>query len=319
MLSEQLNEECQAMVRYALASGLQVPPGATTVLSHCEQDKAQVEDIQNLTTIHGQLSQLIAPATPRAILLLAREKARKGFWTFLGGVPFTRSMMLVSGIFLVSFVLISMSPDINAERTTGDMMRSSGLALLLNQIFYISAAGLGASFAALFQANQFITKGTYDPKYETSYWVRMSLGLIAGLILSQLVPLDGDKTLGDLGRPALAMLGGFSASAVYKILKRIMDSLEALAQGNARDLLDSQVEMNKARSYEQSVQMRIETATRLLQLKDALANGGDGDIVKNGISAIINEVMRMPGGGLQAPAPQTPAPKAASVKPKTEQ
>lgn len=302
MLDQQLNEECQAMARYALASGLQVAPATSVVLQRCEAGEIAVDDIQSLTSIHGQLSKLIAPATPRAILLLSKEGERKGFASFLGGVPFTRGMMLVAGFFLISFVLISMSEDINADQTTGDMLRSSGIALLLNQLFYISAAGLGASFAALFQANQFVTKGTYDPKYESSYWVRLALGLMAGLILSQLIPLETEETLSNLGRPALAMLGGFSASAVYKILKRIMDSLEALVQGNARDMVEAQAEVNKARIQEQTVQMRIETATRLMKLKDKLTGGDNDDALKHDITDMINEIMQIyDAGGVSDP------------------
>jgi hypothetical protein len=37
-------------------------------------------------------------------------------------------------------------------------------------------AGLGACFAALFLANRYIAEGTFDPKYESSYWIRFILG-----------------------------------------------------------------------------------------------------------------------------------------------
>lgn len=54
--------------------------------------------------------------------------------------------------------------------------------------YYLAAAGLGVSFAALYKANTFIANGTFDPTYHASYWIRFFLGLIAGLILAIMVP-----------------------------------------------------------------------------------------------------------------------------------
>ena len=42
---------------------------------------------------------------------------------------------------------------------------------------------------ALFEANKYVVASTFDPKYESSYWIRFVLGLIAGLLLSKFVSL----------------------------------------------------------------------------------------------------------------------------------
>ena len=50
-----------------------------------------------------------------------------------------------------------------------DWKRDFGVHLLVEELFLLSAAGLGASFAGLFQANRFVTRGTFDPKYSSTY------------------------------------------------------------------------------------------------------------------------------------------------------
>lgn len=69
----------------------------------------------------------------------------------------------------------------------------------------------------------------------SSDWVRFNLGLIAGMVLAVLVPIDtGSKTF---ERPLLALLGGFSASVVYRILQRLVDTLESSCRSMAETSL----------------------------------------------------------------------------------
>ena len=74
-----------------------------------------------------------------------------------------------------------MSDQVNTANIGQEWLVLSGHVLLYNLLFLIAAAGLGASFQALFQANRYVVAGTFDPKYESSYWIRFVLGLIAGL------------------------------------------------------------------------------------------------------------------------------------------
>src|SRR5438270_13746307 len=104
----------------------------------------------------------------------------------------------------------------------------------------ISAAGLGACFYALFKARRFITNGTYDPKYEPTYWVRFILGITAGTLLALLIPVGGSAGSVELTKPLLALLGGFSAEAVYRILLRMVETLETLVQGSDQQAIEEQ-------------------------------------------------------------------------------
>ena len=82
----------------------------------------------------------------------------------------------------------------------------------------MSAAGLGAFFYALFTAKFYITRGTFDHKMEPVYWTRILLGVIAGIILSEIIAIDLTEQGIYYSKLLLALLGGFSAHAVYKVL-----------------------------------------------------------------------------------------------------
>ena len=116
------------------------------------------------------------------------------------------------------------------------MFESNGIPLLLNLLFLLTAAGLGACFAALFQANRYIADCTFDTKFESSYWIRLILGLMAGLILSQMIPLSEGSNAIAVTKPTLAMLGGFSAAVVYRIMHRLVEAVESLVKGETRDI-----------------------------------------------------------------------------------
>ena len=124
--------------------------------------------------------------------------------------------------------------------------------------------GLGACFAGLFQANRYIANNTFDPKFESSYWIRIVLGLMAGIILAELIPLNllsesgtsgsesgGSSSIAALGKPVLALLGGFSAAAVYRIIARIVDALESLVRGDTKDAMAARDQVNNLASLTQ--------------------------------------------------------------------
>lgn len=97
---------------------------------------------------------------------------------------------------------------------------------LLIQLYLLSASGLGAIFAILYPLTTAVSAGTYDENDNARYVVHVVVGLISGTILGQLLPIDSVGALGDLTRPTLALLGGFSASLVYKILTQLVRAVE---------------------------------------------------------------------------------------------
>ncbi len=286
-LRDYLISECEAMAKYAFASGLAVPGILMQKLETAK--KMQDGGINQLTLVHERLAHIVAPATPRTILLLDTESQKKGVFKFLGPVPLIRRLMLAAILSLIAFVLLSLSPDVNTRG--GGILESSGLPLLYNELFYLSAAGLGASFNALFTANRHITEGTFDPKYESSYWIRFALGLIAGIILAEIITLISDISFTGLAKPALAMVGGFSAAVVYRILNRLVETVDSLFRGETRDLIASSELAAKTRYEEQLSQSRLKTASNLMRLQQQLDSGANPEQLKQNLKRILGELM----------------------------
>jgi hypothetical protein len=195
-------------------------------------------------------------------------------------------MMLAAVVFLTSFLATALSPDVNAG--SGDIFRSHGHVLFINEVFLLSAAAVGAAFAALFQANRYVAEGTYDPKYEASYWVRFVLGLIAGIVLSSLVPIDKGNTL---SRPLLALLGGFSANLVYELLARLVEAVESLANGDAKAILSAKEQLVRSKAAEELGQSRLRLGGMLLSLREQVRVGTAPAELDRNLSAILEEIV----------------------------
>jgi hypothetical protein len=155
--------------------------------------------------------------------------------------------MIAGLISLMMFIGIALFAEVNSAG--GNILQSNGWALLLNLLFYISAARLGASFSRLYKANSYITNGTFDPTYQASYWIRFFLGLISGLIMAVFISEEAfdaanteSKFLEDgIVRPLLAILGGFSADLAYTVLNRLVETFESLFRVSTKTLVDNQV------------------------------------------------------------------------------
>lgn len=106
---------------------------------------------------------------------------------------------------------------------------------LTRQLFFLTAAGLGALFATLYPITAAATAGTYDENDDASYIMRIVVGLISGTILGQLITVDDAGGLGGLTRPTLALIGGFSASLVFKILSRMVQGIESIFSDGVGD------------------------------------------------------------------------------------
>jgi hypothetical protein len=123
---------------------------------------------------------------------------------------------------LLTLLLVSLSRHINAENMSKTVLEMEGLPLLTVEIFLLSAASLGSCFQNLQQINNYISTGTYDPKFQSTYWTRWVMGLISGVILSQVIfeLLDSVSHSAEhsvpaiVGQPVLALLGGYSVDVV---------------------------------------------------------------------------------------------------------
>jgi hypothetical protein len=261
-LRAQLAADCDAMLRYTLASGHNVPINvidAFARLSVSELDRPG--ELSALALLHSSLAELVAPATPLGIRLVQNDEYRHRALHLLGPVPSIRWLMVAAIFCSLTFFGISLFPSINRQTLSRDIYDLSGVALLIPLLFLLSAAGLGATFGALFEAYQFVSEGRFDARFDSIYWARIGLGLVSGLMLAELIPQDGGTKL--LERPLLALLGGFSAAVVHRILKRLVDGVESVFLAETRNT--TAIPNAGARAMVSPVQHRSpETISRML-------------------------------------------------------
>jgi hypothetical protein len=204
-------------------------------------------------------------------------------------------------ILLVAFVLLAMSPDVNTR--SGDPLTSSGVELLLNELFFITLGGLGAAFSALFTAYRYISDGTYDPKYESTYWLRFILGLMAGLLLPALIPIGGGADDNALTKPLLALLGGFSAAMLYRLLERLVNTVESLVRGDSRELRAVEREAATARAVAEASRERLALVAEIRRLQDRVRTADDGGAqVSQALDQLVQALLAGPPGDSDAAA-----------------
>lgn len=120
------------------------------------------------------------------------------------GVVPVRRTLVTAGISMAAFIALSITPYANEALT---VQSDPKMMLLVSELFWLSAAAMGASFAMLL--------GHRD---ERSYWVRFVVGVMAGFILVALLPVSGLAGIAELPRPTIAFLGAFLASMAFRFL-----------------------------------------------------------------------------------------------------
>lgn len=314
-LENQLLNECQAMARYALTSGMKVPSTLVEKLATCAAQSLEPSNTSShedgqfepeapvapttppkrlgdhanvLARIHGQLAAIVAPATPRTILLLAEEAQKKGFWSFLGPVPMVRGLMVLAILSIAALVGTSLSEQVDGKV---DWAHESGWQLLLEELFVLSAAAIGVSFYSLFQVSRYIAEGTYDPKYNASYSIRFVLGMVAGMILALLVPIDNDSALQEFSKPTLAMLGGFSVVVVYRLLRRLVDTVDSLVRGETQDVAAAQEQTVRAHYAEQESYNRMKLTAGLIKLQQQVSANSSLEDLQRELNRILETLI----------------------------
>ncbi|WP_341317823.1 hypothetical protein WN982_22075 [Paraburkholderia sp. IMGN_8] len=312
-LLAQLREECEAMARYALHHGLPVAPETIALLSalidgapsEVQSAGPKAADTTNsapryagtsphaLASIHRKLAALIAPATPQAVTLLDTHHRLRHPLAWLGPVPLIRLLTVAAISFLIAVVATALSADVSADNVERGFLDSHGTQLLWNALFLLFCAGLGASFATLFQAHRYIAASTYDPKYDASYGARLILGVMAGLILVEMLPpqLFQQGSMHSFGKPALAMLGGFSATAVHRLLQRLVDTLDTLVRGDRSADVDAALQTRRAQAASERTQWQSEIAASLIDLQQSLDHPDSTDTVRRRLADLTRAML----------------------------
>ena len=295
-IKERLLAEILAMLKHLAEEGKSIPKLAEKIID-CEGEIAIDYNLSGneILLLHRQLSQKILPAKPKTILLLFME-SKKGKWlNFLGPVSLVRRLMATTLISLIIFIAVGLSPHVNAKGLSEGILQNSGFNLLLNLLFILSAAALGGCFAGLFQINKFLNNGTYDPKFESSYWIRLLLGLIAGLMLAVIIPVSTNIEFEEgkgmqLTIPLLAMLGGFSATLAYRILTRIVWAVESLFVGKQEDITEQKLLGMQTQHEQEKLISQYTFLQKLTKIKSDISSNKPQEEIEKTIEEIMNNL-----------------------------
>jgi len=243
-LRQILARECEAMLHRALDQGKGIPTEtaeriARALSAPVGQVDGESAQLAELTMLHGELSALVAPARGRTLVLLDEERKAHPRLRIFGPVRLVRQMLAFAVFALVSTCLLSTLKTVDIPNVARGWFGLGGFDAYCVLGFLMSVAGLGAAFSNLSTINRYIEQANYDPTFEGTYWVRVVLGLISGVVLAEilfdLAMKGGVTSSGQLApageRVVLAFLGGFATAPVQRLLTNLSDAIGTLLQG----------------------------------------------------------------------------------------
>ena len=288
-------------------------------------DAERLLTTEALIRAHRDLSRSVAPARPATLELLhgyregrrparptriPRQKTvsggsprlprppfrRRGLPLAGSTVPLVRWLVLGTLVFLTAFVLLASTPQ--ARAASAGLGLGEGVSdqtfgtLLLRELFLLCAAALGACLTALYRASKEVDRGSYDPELDHTYLQRILLEMAAGLVVAELLPFGagGDTALSTLGRPAVALLGGFGADVAHSVLNRLVAALGTLFSGDQEGQEDARRELAQKRADEVLAQADRATLNKLLEIRRIASSGAPTRAIIEEIDRVITAV-----------------------------
>jgi hypothetical protein len=215
---DELSKEINNMLSYAVHNGIVINTEVNALI--------QNSSVDNLINAHNLLCKNIAPATPKSIYFLKELTKNSSKKTFLSRLPAIRNLLLLALSFLIMFIVSGMSEEVNSANLALGILGNDGFQLLKIIIYLASISGMGVLFFLLKNIITSLKVGILIPEDSIEYSIQILLGIIAGLIMTEIVPA---ALLNDsFDKPVLALLGGFSSDAIFSILKALVDRLKNL-------------------------------------------------------------------------------------------
>ena len=103
-----------------------------------------------------------------------------------------------------------------------------------------------------------------------------------------MIPIPGDKSL---TKPLLALLGGFSARAVYQILERLVDAVISIF-GDAPAEDPEKLRRDAAAQVAlEAREAQVELAARLLRLYTTLGADADAPVIRERLAGFVDDLL----------------------------
>ncbi len=243
-------------------------------------------DKDTIAKMLNELTMLCQPATPCSLENTIPKAKLFGGWGPMF-TPFIRDIWLISIICLVGYVIFSY---VNASYPDN---------IIYLQLLLMFSAFLGACFYTLNTAKRYVLARTFDDYYIANYYSRIIIGVIAGIILANIIKVNyfptpgqdvGSKILFQMTPSLFALLGGFSAEAVVKILNRLVAMLMTLVEGETKDVIENQVQEFKNKMAANNIKQKMINVDELYSLFESPSIKTD-EIAKGKIKEMINKLL----------------------------
>ncbi len=220
--AQTLKDDIGLMMSYAINSGKELPN--TLPLSKNVDDATMIDNYNNLRKI-------IAPATVESIRYINSQMILRGDTREWYQIPTFTKCIVIAVIALVTMILVSLSPDVNQDNQAAGLLGSDGVTLLYNLIFICAASLIGVMFYLLKTFGDKIRNYTLTPANSIELNASILIGVISGFVISELFTysLDTmDNQYIEIQKMTLALLGGFSADAIFSTFQSIVNKFKKL-------------------------------------------------------------------------------------------
>jgi len=219
---QELSNEINNMLSYAIFNGIIINTDVNTLI--------QNSSVDDLIHAHNLLCKNIAPATPKSIDYTKKLHQDEKGKTLFSKLPLVRNLIMLALFFLAAFMITGLSPEVNNDSLDKGIMDNQGVPLLLNLAFLTAISGLGVLFYLLKSISTSVKNGTLIPEDTIYYVALIVLGVIAGLISSEIISFyqKDPQDINLFNKGVLALIGGFSSDAIFSILQGIIDRIKTI-------------------------------------------------------------------------------------------
>ncbi|WP_288955531.1 hypothetical protein [uncultured Polaribacter sp.] len=216
----ELSREINSMLSFAVYNGITVNTEVNSLI--------QNSNVDDLINAHNLLCKNVAPATPKSIRFTKKLNQESDGKSIFNKLPLLRNLILLALFFLIAYIATGMTTEVNNDSLDKGMMNNSGVPLLLNVVYLGSVAGLGVLFYLLKDVSTSLKNGSLIPENAISYLSQIILGIIAGLIMSEIIAFytSDPQKINLFNKSVLALIGGFSSDAIFSILQGIINRIK---------------------------------------------------------------------------------------------
>lgn len=219
---QELTNEINNMLSFAIYNGIIINTDINALI--------ESKNVENLINAHNLLVKNVAPATPKSIEFTKTIRDNEKGKSIFNRLPLVRNLILLALFFLAMFILTGISPNVNNNSLDEGVLNNNGWSLLLNIGFLASISGLGVLFFLLKKVSDAIKDSTLVSEETISYVAQIILGIIAGILMSEIISFysKDPNSINLFNKSAMALIGGFSSDALFTILQSIIDRVKSI-------------------------------------------------------------------------------------------